>query len=98
MHRWPLSSPHARRAHFLMMMAHDSGRTPPPALSTETIERVSLQLAAYVSAPRGEGETLRAALHAMAREARSIEMAPEQLLVVLKDIWYAIPSVRGAEH
>jgi hypothetical protein len=31
----------------------------------------------------------------MAAEARSKSIPPEQLLVVLKDIWYSLPGVRG---
>ena len=30
----------------------------------------------------------------MAAEARSKSVPPEQLLVILKDIWYSVPSVR----
>jgi hypothetical protein len=30
----------------------------------------------------------------MAREARDTAMPPEQLLVVLKDVWYSLPVVR----
>jgi hypothetical protein len=33
----------------------------------------------------------------MAGEARSKSMLPEQLLVVLKDIWYALPAVRAID-
>ena len=30
-------------------------------------------------------------------EARAKQMLPEQLLVVLKDIWYALPAVRAID-
>jgi hypothetical protein len=78
-----------------MMMAHDSSPTPPGGLAEPTILSVQAALRAYVEQPHTEGETLRNALHAMAAEARDKSMLPEQLLVVLKDIWYALPSVRG---
>ena len=72
-------------------MAHDSspGRG---SLSPETIEAVRAALVAYVGAPHS-GELLRGALHAMAAEAHAQAMLPEQLLVLLKDIWYSVPGV-----
>ena len=75
------------------MMAHDS--TPGhPALAAETIDAVRSALAVYISAP-SDGERLRQALDHMAAEAREKSMLPEQLLVVLKDVWYSLPSVRA---
>ncbi len=79
-----------------MMMAHDSspGRN---ALTEETIDDVREALAGYVQSPAA-GEGLGLALRDMAAEARDRSMLPEQLLVVLKDIWYSLPTVRGMKE
>jgi ActR/RegA family two-component response regulator len=75
-----------------MMMAHDPG--PDPAiLATQTIEAVRVAMVQYISAP-SQSDDLRDALHRMAAEAREKTVLPEQLLVVLKDIWYALPGVQ----
>jgi hypothetical protein len=76
-----------------MMMAHDSSWGP-ASLAEETITAVRSALVGYVDAPL-HGDELRSALHAMAAEARAKSVAPEQLLVALKDIWYSLPPVRG---
>lgn len=76
-----------------MMMAHNSSFDS-SELSEETIEAVRSALVFYVDAP-SRGERLRETLNAMAAEARAREILPEQLLVVLKDIWYSLPGVRG---
>lgn len=76
-----------------MMMAHDSGRGR-NALAEETIESVRAALRQYVESPE-PGEPLRATLRAMASEAHEKALLPEELLVVLKDIWYSLPVVRG---
>src|SRR5438477_3522214 len=74
-----------------MMMAHDStpGRG---TLATETIDAVRSALAQYVEIP-SDGEPLRRALDTMAAEAHAKSILPEQLLVVLKDVWYSLPNV-----
>ena len=77
-----------------MMMAHDSTPTPPGALAEETIESVRGALAAFLRGSGDDGGALGAELRTMAREARGKALLPEQLLVVLKDIWYALPEVR----
>ncbi len=74
------------------MTAHDSSFDS-SALSDETIEAVRSALVFYVDEP-SRRERLRETLHAMAAEARANAMRAEQLLVVLKDIWYSLPSVR----
>jgi hypothetical protein len=76
-----------------MMMAHDSSPGP-NALPEETIESVRAALVRYVGAPTS-GDELGVALRHMAAEARDRSMLPEQLLVVLKDIWHSLPSVRN---
>jgi hypothetical protein len=79
-----------------MMMAHDS-RPGPRGLAQETIEAVSAALAQYIAAP-GESDALRVSLHRMAAEARERAIVPEQLLVILKDIWFSVPMVRDIEN
>jgi hypothetical protein len=44
-----------------------------------------------------DGQALREALDTMASEARAKSMLPEQLLIVLKDMWYSLPEVRAIE-
>jgi hypothetical protein len=77
-----------------MMMAFHSG-PPSRELSEETIRAVRLALAQFVI-DGGETGQLRDALCRMAREARTNDMLPERLLVVLKDVWHALPDVRNA--
>jgi hypothetical protein len=76
-----------------MMMAHDSGPGP-NSLTEETIEAVRAALVQYVNTP-ARGDELGAALRQMAAEARDRSMLPEQLLIVLKDIWHSLPNVRS---
>jgi hypothetical protein len=76
-----------------MMMAHDSSLGP-NGLTEETIAATRAALVEYIRAP-AHGDRLGVALHAMAAEARDHSMLPEQLLIVLKDIWYSLPSVRN---
>ena len=80
-----------------MMMAHDSSPPPAPGLEEETIARARAALSLYLKNPDGDGDSLRDALHVMASEARSKSMLPEQLLVVLKDVWYALPAVQAID-
>ena len=80
-----------------MMMAHDSSPPPAPGLAAETVARARVALAEYLEDPEAHGQNLRDALDAMAGEARVNKMLPEQLLVVLKDIWYALPAVRSID-
>ena len=79
------------------MMAHDSSPPPAPGLAEETIARTREALSRYLSNPDGAGDELGAALDLMAREARAKSMLPEQLLVILKDVWYALPAVRAID-
>ena len=79
------------------MMAYDSSPPPPAGLADETVERTRAALSRYLERPDAEGQELRDALDAMASEARAKSMLPEQLLVVLKDIWYALPAVRAID-
>ncbi len=74
-------------------MAHDSSPGS-GSLSPETIEAVRAALNTYVDSPHS-GERLGRALHAMTAEARDHAMVPEQLIIILKDIWYSLPRVRS---
>jgi hypothetical protein len=80
-----------------MMMAHDSSPPPAPGLAEETIARTRVALSHYLENPEAGGDELRLALDVMAGEARTKQMLPEQLLVVLKEIWYALPAVRAID-
>ena len=75
------------------MMAHDSSGGS-AVLAEETIAAVRAALVRYVDAP-SNGDELRSALHAVAADARAKSVAPEQLLVALKDIWYSLPVGRS---
>lgn len=77
-----------------MMMAFDSSRTPPSRLDDETIESVRTALRAYLANANQSGP-LREALLRMATDARGKSMLPEQLLVVLKDVWGGLTEVRA---
>lgn len=80
-----------------MMMAHDSSPPPAAGLAEETVARARVALSRYLENPDAGGDELRDALDVMAAEARAKMMLPEQLLVVLKDIWYALPAVRSLD-
>ncbi|MEO6528489.1 MAG: hypothetical protein ABIP93_17865 [Gemmatimonadaceae bacterium] len=77
-----------------MMMAHDSSQTPPSRLDEETLNAVRLALQAYLH-DATEPTSVQSALHMLAAEARTRSVLPEQLLVVLKDVWNALPDVRS---
>jgi hypothetical protein len=81
-----------------MMMAHDSSPKPPASLDRATLEAVRTAIVDYLDAPEAQSPALRDALTTMAVEARARSILPEQLLVVLKDIWYALPTIRDAVH
>lgn len=76
------------------MVAHDSSSPPPSRLAVETVHALREALRRYLS----NGLTpspLQAALFRVAREAREKDILPEQLLIVLKDIWSGLPEVRA---
>ena len=76
-----------------MMMAYDSG-LPPAALSAETVAALRAALQKYLEEPEANGQALQSALGRMAQEAHQKSIAPEQLLVALKDVWYSLPAVQ----
>ena len=80
-----------------MMMAHHASPPPSAGLAEETVARVRDALSHYLADQDAGGNELRDSLDAMAAEARAKSILPEQLLVVLKDIWYALPAVRAID-
>jgi hypothetical protein len=77
-----------------MMMAFDSSQTPPSRLDASVVAAVREALRGYL-ANAGDADPLRDALVAMAADARARSMPPEQLLVVLKDLWGGLGEVRA---
>jgi hypothetical protein len=77
-----------------MMMAHDSSHPPPSRLDDDTVAAVRVSLRAYL-ANASDSASLRQSLLRMSAEARERAILPEQLLVVLKDVWSTLPEVRG---
>jgi hypothetical protein len=74
------------------MMAHDSS-VPRPDLSASTVASLEKALAAFLADPT-ETSQLERALSALTKEARDKQVHAEQLLVVLKDVWFALPAIR----
>lgn len=77
-----------------MMMAHDSGQTPTGRLDDATVGALRTALRGYLASSTA-AEPLRVALVAISAEAREKGILPEQVLVVLKDVWNGMPEVRG---
>lgn len=77
-----------------MMMAHDSSHTPPSRLDDDTVAAVRDALRSYLSRSP-QPAVLQRALVRMSSEARARAILPEQLLIVLKDVWGTLPEVRG---
>ena len=77
-----------------MMMAHDSGPTPPSRLDDASLDVLRAALRAYLQDSQ-DPSMLQPSLLAIATEARARSILPEQLLVVLKDVWGSLPEVRS---
>ena len=77
-----------------MMMVLDSGGSPPQRLDEGTVELVHGALRGYLSDSL-DAAPLRAALVTMTAEARSRSILPEQLIILLKDMWGNLPEVRS---
>jgi hypothetical protein len=77
-----------------MMMANDSSQMPPSRLADDTVEAVRKALREYLSDVEA-AMPLQSALQRMSSEARAQAMLPEQLLIVLKDLWNGLPEVRA---
>jgi hypothetical protein len=77
-----------------MMMAHDSsaGR---PELSAESVSELTAALERYA---RNDADiaAIQPALRLVAEEARLKKVHAEQLLVLLKDVWFGLPVVKSA--
>jgi hypothetical protein len=79
-----------------MMMAHDS--TPNrPELSAASVEALRSALRECLE-QSGETSALQPALRQITIEARAKKMHAEQLLVILKDIWFALPHIGNAPN
>ena len=77
-----------------MMMAHDSSSRPPGRLDNDTIDALRTALRQYLSNGLSPS-TVQPALVRMAAEAREKDILPEQLLILLKDLWSTLPEVRA---
>jgi hypothetical protein len=76
------------------MMAFD--RMPSPQLDTDTI--VALQSVMQRAVRKGDHEQeLQSVLARAASEARDKNIHAEQLLVIMKGLWYSLPDLRSAE-
>ena len=75
-------------------MAHDPGGAPPGRLDEASIDAVRASLRAYLQDSQ-DPAALQASLLTFASEARSRSIMPEQLLIVLKDVWGTLPEVRA---
>lgn len=69
---------------------------PSPHLDTETVQ--ALQTVMQRAVHKGDHEQeLQNVLARAATEARHKQIHAEQLLVIMKDLWYSLPDVRSAE-
>lgn len=75
------------------MMAHDSS-APRPDLSASTIAGLRQSLAKFLSNP-SDSTGLDSALRTLTAEAREKQIHAEQLLVVLKEVWFGLPPIRS---
>ena len=76
------------------MMAFDSSQTPPSRLDPAALAGLRAALGAYL-AESEDRVSLQIALASLAAQARDRSIPPEQLLVVLKDLWNGLPEVRA---
>jgi hypothetical protein len=75
-------------------MAFD--RMPSPRLEVDTVDALRAVMQRAVT--RGDhGQELQDVLVRAATEAREKDIHAEQLLIFMKDLWYALPAVRTAE-
>jgi hypothetical protein len=73
------------------MMAFE--RTPTPRLDPETLD--SLRSAMDRALQRGNHDNeLQEVLTRAANEARDKAIPPEQLLIIMKDLWHSLPELR----
>jgi len=75
------------------MMAFD--RMPSPRLEAPTLD--ALRAVMQRAMRKGDhGTELQQVLARAATEAREKDMHAEQLLVIMKDLWYSLPDLRSA--
>ncbi len=75
-----------------MMMAPDWTPVPPQPLPEELLDSVRRALTAFLENGH-DTSTLQSALHELSAAARVRDMQPEQLLVMLKELWYGLPAL-----
>lgn len=76
------------------MMAFD--RTPAPRLEAHTIDE--LRSVMQRAMRKGDhSQELQGVLARAAAEAREKQIHAEQLLVIMKDLWYSLPDLRSVE-
>ena len=75
-------------------MAPDSPNTR-QQLSTQAIARLEAALERYLQSSSDVSE-LQAAIRALSAEARARNIHAEQILVLLKDLWFGLPQIRSA--
>ena len=76
-----------------MMMAHDQPGQPPAPVSEDTRRALRAALEAYLE-QGGDIAVVRQPLQQLIREGREVGAYAEQLLILLKEIWYGIPAVQ----
>jgi len=77
------------------MMAFDRTPSLPPTLDPRTVTELRAVLGRSV-AERNHTDGLRDLLCRATEEARAKGIRAEQLLIILKDIWYTLPEVVSA--
>ncbi len=75
------------------MMAHDPS-APRPDLNASTIADLKQSLGKFLTNP-SDTIGLDRALRVLTTEAREKNIHAEQLLVVLKDVWFGLPAIRA---
>lgn len=74
-----------------MMMAFDSGPSGPAELPPEIVSELRTTLATFLANP-DDGVAVNGTLRSVAAAAHERRLAPEQLLITLKDVWYDVAS------
>lgn len=76
------------------MMAYD--RMPSPRLEADTVD--ALRAVMQRAVRRGDhGQELQAVLSRAATEAREKDIHAEQLLIIMKDLWYSLPDLSSLQ-
>jgi hypothetical protein len=76
------------------MMAFD--RTPSPRLEAETLD--ALRVVMQRAMRKGDhGQELQDVLTRAASEARDKDIHAEQLLVIMKELWFSLPDLRSVD-